>query len=127
MLSVRELLVVRGWKFELSFDSGVVFCGVKLFARHQMMVHSTALGNCQYLTVSHTLEFALEYTPNIEIFVSYIYFGKFENIPRSFQNLDNISYLLKFRKLRNMFSQLGRKNDVGRGILKNVDNYCHFQ
>ena len=92
-----------------------------------MMVHSTALGNCQYLTVSHTLEFALEYTPNIEIFVSYIYFGKFENIPRSFQNLDNISYLLKFRKLRNMFSQLGRKNDVGRGILKNVDNYCHFQ
>ena len=36
-----------------------IFCGVKLFARHQMMVHSTALGNCQYLTVSHTLEFAL--------------------------------------------------------------------
>ena len=61
------------------------------------------------------------------LFVSYIYFGKFENIPRSFQNIDNISYLLKFRKLRNMFSQLGRKNDVGRGILKNVDNYCHFQ
>ena len=64
---------------------------------------------------------------NLEKFVSCIYFGKFENIPRSFQNIDNISYLLKFRKLRNMFSQLGRKNDVGWGILKNVDNYCHFQ